>query len=58
MAGIPERAWPSYVGETFRVLKPGTGVAVFIEMNPRSKSETEDLSKTYLRQVSVILILC
>ena len=51
MAGIPENAWPSYVNEVFRVLKPGSGVAIFAEMNPSTKSDSYDVSKTYLRQV-------
>jgi ubiquinone/menaquinone biosynthesis C-methylase UbiE len=51
MAGIPETAWPSYVKEVFRVLKPGSGVAIFTEMNPITKSDSYDVSKTYLRQV-------
>jgi ubiquinone/menaquinone biosynthesis C-methylase UbiE len=51
MAGIPEKAWPNYVKEVFRVLKPGSGVAIFTEMNPSTKSDSYDVSKTHLRQV-------
>ena len=51
MAGIPETKWPGYTAEVFRVLKPGTGIACFIEMNPRSRSDDHDVSKLPLRQV-------
>jgi hypothetical protein len=39
MLGIPAAAWPAYTAEAYRVLKPNTGIAVFVEMNPQFKSD-------------------
>jgi hypothetical protein len=54
MAGIPAAAWPAYTAEAHRVLKPNTGIAVFIEMNPQVKSDHYNITDSLpARQVSI-----
>lgn len=56
MTGIPAAVWPTYVAEVFRVLKPNTGTAMFLELNPRFKSDDYDITdSTPSKQVSLSL---
>jgi hypothetical protein len=52
--GIPATNWPTYVAEVLRVLKPNTGIALFIELNPWLKSDDYNITdSTPLKQVSI-----
>jgi len=56
--GIPANAWPTYASEVLRVLKPGTGIAVFIELNPIVQSDDCELTDDMpLKYVHMMLIL-
>jgi hypothetical protein len=59
MASIPEHLWPNYATEVLRILKPGTGWAVFIEVSARLKSDTSPIENTAYHKVypSICLIV-
>jgi len=51
VGGVPLNAWPGYVAEIFRVLKPGVGWAVFLEPNINWRSDDGSLPEdSYVRQ--------
>ena len=41
--GIPANGWPEYIEEVYRVLKPGTGWAIFLEPGTRFQSDDRSL---------------
>src|SRR5208282_2682341 len=41
--GIPLESWPAFVEEVYRVLKPETGWAAFLEMDTRLRSDDGSL---------------
>jgi SAM-dependent methyltransferase len=56
IGGIPESAWPDFIAEIYRVLKPGIGRAVFLEPDVVFKSENNSITEeTYMRKVPHLL---
>jgi hypothetical protein len=52
VGGVPLNAWPGYIAEIFRVLKPGVGWAVFLEPNINWRSDDGSLPEdSYVLQV-------
>ena len=43
--GIPAQSWPPYIAEVYRVLKPGSGWATFLEIGTGFKSDDGSLSE-------------
>jgi len=41
--GIPAQSWPPYIAEVYRVLKPGSGWATFLEIGTGFKSDDGSL---------------
>ena len=41
--GIPLESWPAFVEEVYRVLKPETGWAAFLEMDTRMRTDDDSL---------------
>jgi ubiquinone/menaquinone biosynthesis C-methylase UbiE len=52
LGGVPLSAWPGYIAEIFRVLKPGTGWAVLLELDLNWRSDDGSLPEdSYVRKV-------
>ena len=41
--GIPIKSWPGFIAEVYRVLKPGSGWAMFLEVGSGFKSDDGSL---------------
>jgi hypothetical protein len=41
--GIPIKSWPAFIAEVYRVLKPGSGWAMFLEVGSGFKSDDASL---------------